>query len=365
MNNKGLKTEGTRLANWDVLRTLMMFLVVVVHMGASAPIIQGHSTGAVVSNMALICDPIFFMLSGYFSIRALKGTYRNYIGKKAITVVLPMVIYALISFVFQKYLLQQHQPGFFAYLVQLLRSGYWFIPALLPFLLVAPLLYRMLGALKDREVLLLTYLALALFAVNIICSVVSAMIGGKLTGELQSLVQVIQTLVQPIAFAQFFVFFIFGYVIKRLALIWPRATQYRWMMVGSVAWITDSAFVVLHIRQGDPSFLWMFTTMGVFLIVDWLKINSQWISRVFEWTAKRSYAVYLTQFALLPIISSTIYGAVNYHSRSAFGQSVIWIAVTICVYLSSLLVATVVDGLVSDPLQRCLLKFNHRVSTSH
>lgn len=64
-----------RLVNWDLLRTLAMFFVVMVHSSRYLGSIHGIETAPFISEFALICDPIFFVLSGFFAFRPLKTTY--------------------------------------------------------------------------------------------------------------------------------------------------------------------------------------------------------------------------------------------------------------------------------------------------
>ena len=49
-----------RLTNWDLLRALSMFLVVVVHIAPQLGSFRGINAGVIVGTGAIICDPIFF-----------------------------------------------------------------------------------------------------------------------------------------------------------------------------------------------------------------------------------------------------------------------------------------------------------------
>ena len=89
---KEMKTE--RMANWDLLRSMSMFLVLVIHSTAMlGSVFHGDRIPTAINETLLVCDPVFFCLSGYFAIRPLKGTYSNYLLKKIRTVILPLIIY--------------------------------------------------------------------------------------------------------------------------------------------------------------------------------------------------------------------------------------------------------------------------------
>lgn len=83
-----------RLTNWDLLRALSMFLVVVVHIAPQLGSFCGINAGAIVGTGAIICDPIFFCLSGYFALRPLKKSYKDYLFGKALSLLLPIFVYA-------------------------------------------------------------------------------------------------------------------------------------------------------------------------------------------------------------------------------------------------------------------------------
>lgn len=89
-------TPKPRLSNWDLLRSLAMFLVVVFHMAGRLGPIAGHETGGAVGEFALVCDPVFFTLSGYFALRPLKGSLRDYYLHKIGTILIPCLVYSSI-----------------------------------------------------------------------------------------------------------------------------------------------------------------------------------------------------------------------------------------------------------------------------
>lgn len=74
-------TRGQRLVNWDLLRTLAMFSVVVVHCGGYLGQIGPVNMGLVAGRAAIACDPVFFALSGYFALRPLKRGLQDYYQK--------------------------------------------------------------------------------------------------------------------------------------------------------------------------------------------------------------------------------------------------------------------------------------------
>lgn len=129
---KEMKTE--RMANWDLLRSMSMFLVLVIHSTAMlGSVFHGDRIPTAINETLLVCDPVFFCLSGYFAIRPLKGTYSNYLLKKIRTVILPLIIY-IFPLYFVQILLGESISikAFVEFHHDYLFGGWWFIPELIP-----------------------------------------------------------------------------------------------------------------------------------------------------------------------------------------------------------------------------------------
>ena len=84
-----------RMANWDLLRSISMFAVLVVHTAPYLGNFFGINFSGIVSVFSIVCDPVFFALSGYFAIRPLKCSSLSYYLKKFTTIVLPLFVYAV------------------------------------------------------------------------------------------------------------------------------------------------------------------------------------------------------------------------------------------------------------------------------
>lgn len=64
-------TKSQRQLNWDLLRSSAMFLVVVVHSSSYLPNISSNfDLQLAMSQAAIVCDPIFFILSWLFCVKA-------------------------------------------------------------------------------------------------------------------------------------------------------------------------------------------------------------------------------------------------------------------------------------------------------
>lgn len=164
MTESNMSTVGEksprRLVNWDLLRAISMFAVVVVHMSGYLGPIGGVPTNAI-GTFAIVCDPVFFAPSGYFALRPLKTGLPKYYVRKFSSIILPLFLYSALLYVYYGWSSGLSLFGYIEYFNNVL-TPWWFIPALIPYLIVAPFLYKCLESLSDDWVKLLVKFAVIL-----------------------------------------------------------------------------------------------------------------------------------------------------------------------------------------------------------
>lgn len=346
-----------RLVNWDLLRTLAMFFVVMVHSSQYLGSIHGIETAPFISEFALICDPIFFVLSGFFAFRPLKTTYAKYLLNKVVTIVLPLVVYSVVLYAYGcvKGTVAFGLPQYFNWFYNTLFGGWWFIPALIPFLVVAPFLYTMFEALSDSQCKLLMKVV-ALFTLwGALCTVlqwVSTLTG---IGSLNTLPGLLSGLIptEPIP-GGYFMYFCLGYFIHKMPSLYSTEFLKRIAVLGIAGWLLGAVAAIVGYVRSDPSYLWLFASVGIFLIFDKIQIIGERASRVINWTAKRSYSIYLLQYTTIAIVFGVFnqFGMLDGTANMAF-----WIRIplqVIAVSLSWLLalgIASIVDSFILEPIQ--------------
>lgn len=157
-------STSKRLTNWDLLRALSMFLVVVVHIAPQLGSFRNINASPIASTAAIICDPIFFCLSGYFAFKPLKKSYKDYLFDKALSLLLPIFVYAGLLYAFKTATGSLQDTNYIRYTSDLVQGGWWFVPALIPFILVAPILSKMFDALDDRTCKIALFVTLGIYA---------------------------------------------------------------------------------------------------------------------------------------------------------------------------------------------------------
>ncbi len=352
-------TNKARLTNWDLLRSLAMFLVVVVHTAQYLGEIYGCQPGYAIGSLVIICDPIFFALSGYFAFRPLKTSLKEYYLNKTITIVFPLVLYSILLYLLTPFN-EMSLGGYFKHFSDLLKNGWWFIPTLIPCLIAAPFLYKGFAALTDRGLLNLSRVFAGLCIAGIILMTLRWAFIQAGIETLSYLFDLMYTIVPPSILSTsivYFQFFCLGGIYKRLSALIPKRVNNLLIIFGLVCWIMDTIWKIIGMPLTDPSYFWVFTTFGVMILFDRLRINSETTIRAITWVAKRSYSIYLLQFMTISKVSGLIY------RHSFFGdvaemaditRLAIWLFVTISSYLLALLIASICDPLLLEKIQGAL-----------
>lgn len=346
-----------RLANWDLLRTLAMLFVVIVHSSQYLGPVYGIETRPFISEFALICDPIFFVLSGYFAFRPLKTTYAKYLLNKVVTIILPLVVYSVVLYAYGCVVgtVTLGFPQYFNWFYSILFGGWWFVPALIPFLVLAPFLFTMFEALSDFQCKLLMKIV-ALFTLwGALCTVlqwISTLTG---IGSLNTLPGLLSGFVptNPIP-GGYFMYFCLGYFIHRMPSLYSVEFLKRIAMLGIVGWLFGAVAALAGYVRSDPSYLWLFASIGIFLVFDKIQITGECASKIINWTAKRSYSIYLLQYTTIAIV----YGIFNqFGMLDGTANMAFWIRVplqAIAALLSWLFAlggASIVDSFILEPIQ--------------
>lgn len=342
-----------RLVNWDLLRAVSMFAVVVVHMSGYLGPIGGMPTDAI-GAFAIVCDPVFFALSGYFASRPLKTSLPKYYVRKFSGIVLPLFLYSAVLYVYYNWSSGLSPFGYIGYFSNVL-SPWWFIPTLIPLLIVAPFLYKCLESLGDDWVKLLVKLSVVLSVWGMagcfltwVFEVTGHFTLSRVVGICASLLPA--TLVPN----SYFIYFCLGFFIRRLIPLLSGKRKNQLIVLGLVCWFLDTTFAHFGINRVDPSYAWLPATISIFLLFDCLSISDGRGSRCIEWVAKRSYSIYLLQFTTIGVATAAIYtfifaGGIMGHV--ALMRVFVWIGATMLAYALALGVASIVDWVLLSPLQ--------------
>lgn len=344
-----------RQANWDLLRGLSMLLVVAVHTLPTLPRFQESRLGAAAAGFCMVCDPVFFMLSGYFAIRPLRGSLGSYVLRKASTVLMPLVVYSLVLYVTLGW--PSLSPGgYLACLADYLSGGWWFVPALVPFLLLAPFLYQMLEGLDDRWIRRLAVLCLSLFGWGAISHLLAFLAGLVGRPGVSRLVTIGTHFVPTEPLRGYFPVFVMGYLYRRLSATLSERARRRAACAGLGALALSAVCAGLGVPQDDPNQLWVLAAFGLMFAFEFARVPEGAATRAAVWVGKRSFSIYLLHYYLvLRLLGATPAwtGAAALVSDLPLSAGVALAALLVLgVFALTLLLASVLDPLVLAPAQR-------------
>lgn len=343
-----------RQANWDLLRSLSMFMVVVVHTSYDIPVAsQWFNLGIAIQKLAIICDPLFFMLSGYFALRPLHYSLKEYYLKKASTILLPILIYSIVLYAFNSWGTVTIS-GYISYSISLLSGDWWFIPTLIPFLALAPFLYQALEGISDEYLLHL----LKLFAIVYVWGAathVLAFVGCSLnTPDISSFVTLASYYFPRYLLEGYFPVFILGYIYRRASTILTVNAKKRLARCSVPALALTFIFSGLGVGADDPDQLWVIAAFCLFFLFEKIDIQNNTLRTLFEWTGRRSYTIYLFQFTTISILRSALCNLMHIDTISQLPLCAClptWLLLTILAYSLALIIASVLDMLVLHTAQ--------------
>ena len=362
-----MRLRVQRVAKWDLMRTLAMFLVVVVHSSCYLGTFGDFDAGVLVNRSALICDGIFFALSGYLALGPQERSLKDYYLNKFITVLFPLILYSVLLYCYASQLSGMTLEGYLAFFVELLQGQWWFVPALVPCLIVAPFIGKGLQALSDKTVK-------DLFSVlAVLCASGAVLMFGQWLFEMlgnqpmNSLFELLGWLVPPSALSlsiKWFHLFLLGGLTRRILPLLATRASVGAILIGFAALALDVSFTMSGIPLADPSFFWFFTTFGAFVLIDKVKIRDSVLEKSLSWTSRRSYTIYLLQGEVIVFFAAMFYDVpvLGVESESDILLRIaLWSVLVMFSYLSSLALASAFDSLLLRPLQALLrLAFGFR-----
>nr|WP_317286099.1 acyltransferase [uncultured Parolsenella sp.] len=353
---------GERDVGLDLLRSVAMFAVVAVHAVPYLGAVCGADVTEGLAKLFLLCDPVFFVLSGYFAIRPLKGTLRDYYLGKFVTVVAPIIVYSVVAYAFAArfgYLgalgldgdasSAVSPAGYLAFASSIISGAWWFVPVLTPMLLGAPFLFVMLEALSDSQLRLLVKVVTALSLWGVACDLVASLstFGVTWAADLSSvLLHLMPARMEPLF--GYPLFFCMGYALRRLGPAASGEARNRALLLGLLFWVGDALLAQFGFERSNPSHLWVFSTVGAFVLAARVHVRGSLATRFTEWTSRRSYSIYLFQAAAVLLV----FGRIDLSAFDGAARVCLWLTATFASYVLSWCAASVLDTVLLTPIQR-------------
>lgn len=345
----------TRLTNWDLLRSLSMLAVFFVHSHAFLDPVFGPRLGGMIARAAIICDPVFFALSGYFAIRIVKEPLSAYYRKKFCAIVLPLFVFALLLYPISADFTGLNIFGFVKFFATQLIDPWWFIPTLIPYLIIAPFLGVFFEALSDKASRWILFALLGFSAWAAVSLGLGWLfnVGGN---ETCSAAVTVATKIVPVLPVSntYLMYFCAGYFFRRCLPALSGKVRVGLVLAGIASFAYDLLAKFYHIDLVDPSYQWLLATCAIFILFERMRISNDLLNRAVQWTAKRSYSIYLLNMlainTVFPFINNMVLAG-SYPELSPCPAFAIWVAEVLLSYALSLAYATLIDCTVLKGIQ--------------
>ena len=166
------KSMNERKREWDIIRIIACFCVVVIHVsGYGMEIKDPHTTDWMIRNLIVsmirCAAPIFFMLSGILFMEKkvnFSELYKKYVARIVIAWASWSFFYALIDYVAYK---KNHDHALEYFLLRFVSGHYhlWFLPAIFVVYISLPVLQKIVKLLDEKE---LKYIGIIVL-IGIVC----------------------------------------------------------------------------------------------------------------------------------------------------------------------------------------------------
>ena len=188
------------------------------------------------------------------------------------------------------------------------------------------------------------FVTLGIYAWGGLSSAANSLLTNSLHVTLAAAVSMLQNIIpRSLIGGTYFTFFCMGYFVKRISPLLNKHEARLIKTAGILFFIVDIMSAYFGLERSDPSFNWMIVTVAIFVAFDEIKLQSQSLSKTIEWAAKRSYSIYLLQYATIEFATNVIYaGALNGgHAALAWPlRLATWILATAVAYGLALAVAS-------------------------
>lgn len=209
----------------------------------------------IASRAAILCDFTFFALSSYFGIHPTQDEPKQVLYAYSFDHHSSACGLLNCSLSLFDCLSGASLHGYIAYFSDVL-TPWWFIPTLIPFLLIATFLYWLFEKLSDRQAKTVATVACFLTAWGFISYVLTWTLRSSGHETLVLAVGILQRFVPAVMIpgSGYFTYFCLGYFFRRFTPGTSAATRKKLIVIGLCAWAVDVACAYLGIDRFDPSF---------------------------------------------------------------------------------------------------------------
>lgn len=335
-----------RIFKYDLMRVIFMLMVLATHtlnifIVFSIPYNTTWTVRRILVDIFMVCNPLFFMLSGKFNLdKEFKDTndYKKFYLKKAISILIPFLLISIAVYILNFYNSFSIKSFFSMLISNQIESTFWFVYVLIGILIFSPFFSKMmknLNLFEKKLFLLLLILANCFTTVLALLKIKSAF-----------------TLV-VFGIASWHMYYFAGYIIED---IFKTRKSRVILIIGAVIayilqfliryFIDDSGY-----RITDPFPLLTIETFGIyFFILEFINIKNLKIQKIISYISKYSYVFYLLHMLILNYVFKLF--DLNI---SSLHNAIVAIPIFSIAFLVTLILSIIFSKFIFNPLQKKLI----------
>ncbi len=277
-----------RIFEYDLMRVIFMLMVLGIHVLTKITNFSEEYNTVwtivnILTNFFMICNPLFFMLSGKFNLNkefSSKEDYKKYYKSKVINIFIPFLLVSIIVYCIFNYDIMTIKDFFEQFIGGTIEGTYWFIYTLLGIMILSPFFSKMVKNMSLYDKKIFFWIA---------CGIMSILTILLATGKNTA-----------IKFATFGIiswnfYYLVGSFIEEI--FSTHKSRKTMIFIGFVAFVVQfliERFYNSSYRLYDPSPVLTFEAIGLyFLVLEFVKIKSGVLKKIISFIAKYSYIFYL------------------------------------------------------------------------
>ena len=340
------KKEG-RIFQYDLMRFLFMLMVLGVHvLSVSKQFSEEYNTTWIITtiftDLFLICNPLFFMLSGRFNLKKefnTKEDYKKFYIKRIATLLVPFLIFSIVIYIYRNFdnlSIIDFAKGLLAGNIE---GTYWFVYTLLGIMIFSPFFSKMLKNMNLFEKKLFFIIS---FCVNTFITVFAVFkIPNIITFEIVGLVH-------------WNFYYLMGEYIEEI--FSTRKSRKIIMLIGLLAFALQLILrctIKTGYRLSDPNPLLTLQALALyFFVLEFVKIKNEKVKNVISYFSKYSYIFYLLHMTVINFVDNFF----NMHINAGLNL-VFALCIFIISFIITMCIAIVAEKFVINPIQNLLLRW--------
>ena len=333
--------KSKRIFEYDLMRVLFSLMVLGIHIlakirGLAKPYNTTWYFVNIITNFFMICNPLFFMLSGKFSLHKTfekKEDYRKYYKSKFIGIFVPFMITSIIVYILSNFKEKSIVDFIKRFLNDDIEGTYWFVYSLIGMITISPFLSKMIYnmSLADKKI----FFWMSTIIVGIITSLSILKIKSAFTLTI---------------FGIFYwnLYYIIGAFIEEI--FNDKKSRILIICIGFITFIIQfllERFYNSGYRLYNPSPILTFEALSLyFIILEFVKIKNNVIKSIISFVAMHTYSFYLLHAFIIKLVFENAKFNLNASPKMNLFYGLISYVIT---FVLTLILAILLDFILSIP----------------